>query len=173
MGKAARVPAIDVMRGFVMALMALDHVRDYFGPTMFDPTNLAVTTPGDLAAIMEALAEGAILSQESRDAIFEILGRQHYLNLVPRYLPYYPHPEELGHPDNGLRIYNKTGGWLGMRADVALVEWPGVRYVAGIVVEDCPDTRFWAENEADRLIGRISRLIFEHFGGDALNGGDG
>ena len=126
-----------------------------------DGRNLAVTTPGDLAAIMEALAEGTILSQESRDAIFEILGRQHYLNLVPRYLPYYPHPEELGHPDNGLRIYNKTGGWLGMRADVALVEWPGVRYVAGIVVEDCPDTRFWAENEADRLIGRISRLIFD------------
>lgn len=28
-----------------MALMALDHVRDYFGPTMFDPTNLAATSP--------------------------------------------------------------------------------------------------------------------------------
>lgn len=45
MGKAARVPAIDVMRGFVIVLMALDHVRDYFGPTMFDPTNLEFTSP--------------------------------------------------------------------------------------------------------------------------------
>lgn len=45
MGKAARVPAIDVMRGFVIVLMALDHVRDYFGPTMFDPTNLELTSP--------------------------------------------------------------------------------------------------------------------------------
>ncbi|HET7094514.1 MAG TPA: serine hydrolase, partial [Thermomicrobiales bacterium] len=87
----------------------------------------------------------------------------------PRYLPYYPHPEELGHPDNGLRIANKTGGWTGMRADMALVEWPGVRYVAAIVIEGDPDRRFWAENAGDRVVGRVSRLIFDHFGGAALD----
>jgi hypothetical protein len=130
---------------------------------------LAVTTPSDPAAIMAALAEGAILSESSRSAILEILGRQHYLSLIPRYLPFYPHPEELGHPDNGLRIANKTGGWTGMRADMALVEWPGVRYAIGIVTEGDPDTRFWAENAGDRVIGRVSRLIFDYFGGGALD----
>lgn len=133
-----------------------------------DARNLSVTTPSELAAIMEALAEGRILSETSRQTILEILRRQHYQGLVPRYLPHYPHPEELGHPDNGLRIANKTGGWMGMRADMALVEWPGTRYVVGIVTEGDPDTRFWPENEGDRLIGRVSRLIFEHFGGAAL-----
>ncbi|HEU0116368.1 MAG TPA: serine hydrolase [Thermomicrobiales bacterium] len=137
-----------------------------------DARNLAVTTPAELAAIMEALATGAILSAESRVAMFEIMRRQHGLNLIPRYLPYYPHPEELGHPDNGLRIANKTGGWTGMRADMALVEWPGVRYVVGIVVEGDPDRRFWAENAGDQVIGRISRLIFDHFGGAALDAAD-
>jgi beta-lactamase class A len=134
-----------------------------------DARNLAVTTPADLAGIMAALAEGAILSESSRDAILEILRRQHHLNLVPRYLPYYPHPEELGHPDNGLRIANKTGGWMGMRADMALVEWPDTRYVVAIVIEGDPDTRFWAENSGDQLIGRVSRLIFDHFGGGSLD----
>jgi beta-lactamase class A len=134
-----------------------------------DARNLAVTTPSELAAIMEALATGAILSDDSRAAIFEIMSRQHAHNLVPRYLPYYPHPEELGHPDNGLRIANKTGGWTGMRADMALVEWPGVRYVVGIVIEGDPDRRFWAENAGDQVIGRVSRLIFDHFGGAALH----
>ena len=134
-----------------------------------DARNLAVTTPSDLAAIMASLAEGTILSDSSREAILEILGRQHYLSLIPRYLPFYPHPEELGHPDNGLRIANKTGGWTGMRADMALVEWPGVRYTIGIVTEGDPDTRFWAENAGDRVIGRVSRLIFDHFGGGALD----
>jgi beta-lactamase class A len=133
-----------------------------------DARNLAVTTPSDLAAMMEALATGTILSPASRQAILEILGRQHFTGLVPRYLPHYPHPEELGHPDNGLRIANKTGGWSGMRADMALVEWPGTRYTIGIVIEGDPDTRFWPENAGDRLIGRVSRLIFEHFGGAAL-----
>jgi beta-lactamase class A len=137
-----------------------------------DARNLAVTTPGELTAIMEALATGAILSDDSRAAIFDIMGRQHGLNLIPRYLPYYPHPDELGHPDNGLRIANKTGGWTGMRADMALVEWPGVRYVVGIVTEGDSDRRFWAENAGDRVIGRVSRLIFEHFGGAALDNVD-
>ena len=46
MGKAARVPAIDVLRGLVIALMALDHVRDFFGVALFAPEDLSVTTPG-------------------------------------------------------------------------------------------------------------------------------
>ncbi len=133
-----------------------------------DARNFAVTTPAELAAIMEALATGTILSETSREAILEIMRRQHFLNLVPRYLPYNPYADEMGEPDNGLRIANKTGGWTGMRADMALVEWPGTRYVIGIVTEGDPDTRFWAENAGDRLIGRVSRLIFDHFGGHAL-----
>ncbi len=133
-----------------------------------DARNLAVTTPAELAGIMEGLATGRILSDESREAILEIMRRQHHLDLVPRYLPHNPYAEELGEPDNGLRIANKTGGWTGMRADMALVEWPGTRYVIGIVTEGDPDTRFWAENAGARLIGRVSKLVFDHFGGGAL-----
>ncbi|MFL6657414.1 MAG: DUF1624 domain-containing protein [Massilia sp.] len=45
MQKPARVPAIDMLRGFVIALMALDHVRDYFGIAPFNPEDLTSTTP--------------------------------------------------------------------------------------------------------------------------------
>src|SRR5262249_19764700 len=39
-----RIESVDLLRGVVMIIMALDHVRDYFGGASVDPTNLATTT---------------------------------------------------------------------------------------------------------------------------------
>jgi uncharacterized membrane protein len=39
-----RLTSVDTLRGLVMILMALDHVRDYFGAPGISPTNLAQTT---------------------------------------------------------------------------------------------------------------------------------
>src|SRR6266508_1482788 len=43
----SRVPSIDFLRGLVMVIMALDHVRMYFGNGTWyaEPTNLSTTTP--------------------------------------------------------------------------------------------------------------------------------
>ena len=42
--RAPRIDSVDVVRGIIMVLMALDHVRDYFGGLAVSPTNIATTT---------------------------------------------------------------------------------------------------------------------------------
>lgn len=40
-----RIASIDILRGLAMIVMALDHARNYFGPTPFDPLDAELTTP--------------------------------------------------------------------------------------------------------------------------------
>src|SRR5947209_18408432 len=44
---ATRLQAVDALRGLVMIIMALDHVRDFFhiGAMSFSPEDLTKTTP--------------------------------------------------------------------------------------------------------------------------------
>jgi uncharacterized membrane protein len=40
---AGRADHVDLLRGLVMVVMVLDHVRDYFTDVRFDPTDLSRT----------------------------------------------------------------------------------------------------------------------------------
>ncbi len=41
----SRLDSVDLLRGIIMVIMVLDHVRDYFTDARFDPTDLTQTSP--------------------------------------------------------------------------------------------------------------------------------
>ena len=44
-----RVDHVDLLRGLVMVIMVLDHVRAYFSGAHFDPTDLTRTPPAPVS----------------------------------------------------------------------------------------------------------------------------
>jgi beta-lactamase class A len=115
---------------------------------------------------MELIATDAVLSPAACAAIRDHLGRQQYLDQIPRYLPYNPYAGDLG-LEQSVTVANKTGFYPGVRADAAIVTTPAMTFTIATLTEKSADPGFGAEHEGVVLNGRVARLIFDAWVGDA------
>jgi beta-lactamase class A len=127
-----------------------------------DVRRFAVGTVREFGQALEQVAQGRFVDRATSGAVIDILERQQYLDLLPRYLPYNPYARELKAAQS-LRVANKTGFYMGVRCDAALLFLPRRTVVAVAFTRDSRDLTFNPENENAVFLGRIGEAVYEYF----------
>ncbi len=133
-------------------------------PELEKEYGLGMTTPREMARLMELIAEGKAVSRDASAAMAATLRRQQDRAMIPRLLP----------QDAGLQIGNKTGtdqeklpGRDGVRrqvrADAGIVTGKHVRYVIAIYARQVEDRRSGVDNDALVTGARVSLMIYQLF----------
>lgn len=125
-----------------------------------DIRNYAVSTPRELARLMELIATDTIISPDACAAMRDHLSRQQYLDQIPRYLPYNPYARYVG-DDASMQVFNKTGFYTGVRVDAAIVTSPACNFVIATMTEGSTDSSFRADHEGNLLNASTAQLVFE------------
>ena len=132
-----------------------------------DIRDYAVSTPREMARLMELIATDAILSPEACAGIRDHLSRQQYLDQIPRFLPYNPYAAFVSEPQV-CTVANKTGFYPGVRADAAIVTAGEVTFVIATMTEGSRDSSFSVDHEGLLVNGRAARLVYDAWTGEAL-----
>jgi beta-lactamase class A len=126
---------------------------------------LGMTTPKEIARLMELIARGEVVSRAACDEMLGILEKQQDRAMIPRSLPF---------DRDKITVANKTGwdeeklpdakGFRGdVRTDAAYVKSPKARYVIAICARRVRDKRPGADNQALVAGAEISRMVYDDF----------
>src|SRR5678816_3976964 len=112
----------------------------------FDRGMINTTTSADLAALLEGIEKGTVLSSDNSAEMREILLAQEFNEKIPAGLP------------PGTRVAHKTGEITAVSHDAAVVYPPSRKpYVLVVLTREIPD-----EKVARRLIADLSRMVLAH-----------
>lgn len=126
---------------------------------------LGMTTPKEIARLMELIARGKVVNRAECDEMLAILEKQQDRAMIPRSLPF---------ERDTITVANKTGwdeeklpdskGFKGdVRTDAAYVKSPKARYVIAICARHVKDKSPTVNNQALVTGARMSRMVYEEF----------
>ncbi|MEJ2184643.1 MAG: class A beta-lactamase-related serine hydrolase [Gemmatimonadota bacterium] len=125
---------------------------DSFAPDSARAYGLGMTTPNEIASLLTMLYRRELVSPEASDAMMAVLRHQFYKEGLPRHLP------------PGVEVAHKTGSLAAARNDCGVVYGPVRPFVICVLTKDNEDRRWTRDNAAERLIGNVTRVVY-----DALN----
>ncbi len=119
---------------------------------------VGVSTPEDMVLLMEKMYRGELVDSLTCRRMIEILARQQYNDMIPRFLPIETSPE--------LTVAHKTGGVTSVRVDVGLVLSPKANFAIAIFCDQIQDRRDSPENLGVLAAATAARLVWNAFTGD-------
>jgi beta-lactamase class A len=137
----------------------------------------AASTPRDIVALLQMIANDAFISPAACARMRDILLTQQYHDQIARYLPFSQYNRD-GVTHHGDVVVRSKSGFMfdssgAVRVDAGIVEVrDGGRWALCLMTEGHPDTGFGPEHPGAILNGHISRLIFNAWSGRAGLGTD-
>ena len=125
---------------------------------------LGWSSPADCVLLLKGLDRGVILDAERSAVAMDILRRQQVSDFLNRFLPYDASKARLD-PEHSLVIASKSGWTRQQRNDVGLISSEGLRYAVALFAEGYPGLTRHPDHPPVLALQRVSRVIYEHFGG--------
>jgi hypothetical protein len=109
------------------------------------------------------LAREELVSPAASREMLAILGRQRYLEQVPRFVAYRPYAGDFGRAQP-IKVFNKTGFINSLRADTGLITIePDVRIAYSVVNDAGADATYRHEHPGDIVNALIGRVLVEYW----------
>jgi beta-lactamase class A len=126
---------------------------------------LGMTTPNEIARLMELIAQGKVVGRAACDEMLALMEKQQDRAMIPRSLPF---------EREKIVVANKTGwdeeklpgasGRKGdVRSDAAYVKSPKARYVIAICARQVRDKSSTVDNQALVTGAKMSRMVYDYF----------
>jgi beta-lactamase class A len=125
--------------------------RQVWDPKLRDTWGLGVTTPNEMRHLCEMIVKGEAGTTSATDEMLRLLSHQYFDGDIAAEIP------------PGVWVGSKSGAVNRSRSDNAIVFSPGGKYVLSIYTRENADASWENENEAERNIREISRLVFKHY----------
>ncbi|MCL4288954.1 MAG: serine hydrolase [Thermoleophilia bacterium] len=119
---------------------------------------IGVSTPREQSRLLAALARGELLTPDLCAHLLGVLGRQHYLDQMPRWLGWNTYAQYHGR-DWPLWVGNKTGELDGIRADAGLVRSERGTVALAIFADGSSDLRETVDAEGSLAVAECSAAI--------------
>jgi beta-lactamase class A len=113
---------------------------------------IGVSTPKEMAVLLEKLENGEVVSREASAQMIAILKRQQYKDGIGRNVL------------DTVPVASKSGALDRLRSDVGIVYTRRGRIIMAITTDDNPVIHYTWDGEAEKLIWKISQLLQDGLG---------